>query len=88
MVYKQYKQDLNPNGLDILNIMRTMKGTVQVGTTHLELYISNLKKLYPNIEETELNKIVEEFKTDMAKQVEDNDYEGLNFCESIENIAY
>ena len=76
-----------PNALDILNIMRTMKGAAEAGTTHLELYINNLKKLYPNIEEAELNKIVEEFKADMAKQVEDNDYEGV-FCESSENFAY
>lgn len=36
--------------------------------THLELYINNLKKLYPNMEEEELNKMVEEFEADMEKQ--------------------
>ena len=36
--------------------------------THLELYINNLKKLYPNITEEELNKMVEEFEADMEKQ--------------------
>jgi hypothetical protein len=36
--------------------------------THLELYINNLKKLYPNMEEEELNKMVEEFEKEMKKQ--------------------
>ena len=51
--------------------------------THLELYINNLKKLYPNITEEELNKMVEEFEPDMEKQArlkllrERPDYEGL-----------
>jgi hypothetical protein len=35
---------------------------------HLELYINNLKKLYPNITEDELNKMVEYFVADMKKQ--------------------
>ena len=36
--------------------------------SHLELYINNLKKLYPNITEDELNKMVEYFAADMKKQ--------------------
>jgi len=36
--------------------------------SHLELYINNLKKLYPNITEDELNKMVEYFVADMKKQ--------------------
>jgi hypothetical protein len=36
--------------------------------SHLELYINQIKKLYPNITEDELNKMVEEFVADMKKQ--------------------
>jgi hypothetical protein len=36
--------------------------------THLELYKQQIKKLYPDIEEEEFNKMVEEFEADMVKQ--------------------
>ena len=36
--------------------------------THLELYKQQIKKLYPDIEDEEFNKMVEEFETDMVKQ--------------------
>ena len=35
---------------------------------NIELYINQIKKLYPNIGEEELNKMVEYFKADMEKQ--------------------
>ena len=35
---------------------------------NIELYINQIKKLYPNIVEEELNKMVEYFKADMEKQ--------------------
>ena len=35
---------------------------------NIELYINQIKKLYPNIGEEELNKMVEIFKADMEKQ--------------------
>lgn len=35
---------------------------------NVELYINQIKKLYPNIGEEELNKMVEFFKADMDKQ--------------------
>jgi uncharacterized protein YicC (UPF0701 family) len=73
-----------PNALDILNITRNMEGCAHFDKVsplnnfnRLQSYINNLKKLYPNIAETELNKMIEDFEADMAKQVEDNDYEGL-----------
>jgi hypothetical protein len=61
-----------PNALDILNIKRTMAGAAHFdnvspieGGSHLELYINNLNKLYPNITEEELNNIIEVFKANM-----------------------
>ena len=35
---------------------------------HLELYKQQIKKLYPNIAEEELNKMIEEFEANMEKQ--------------------
>ena len=64
-----------PNALDIMNITNTMAGCSHFdsvspieGFSRLELYINNLKKLYPNITEEELNKMVEEFEADMEAQ--------------------
>ena len=61
--------------LDILNITNTMAGAAYYdnvspleGFSRLELYINNLNKLYPNITEEELNKMVEAFKANMEKQ--------------------
>jgi len=49
-----------------------------------KLYINNLKKLYPNITEKELDEMFNDFKVDMAKQVA---YSRVGGDISIRNLA-
>lgn len=56
---------------------------------NVELYINQIKKLYPNIGEEELNKKVEHYKKDMAKQAgrfRENELDGTYRQSSQERI--
>lgn len=65
-----------PNALDKMNITNTMVGCIYYdrvspveGFNRLDSYINNLKKLYPDITEKELDDMINTFKEDMKKQV-------------------
>lgn len=74
MNYQELSKE--PNALDIMNITHTMAGCSHFdsvsrieGFNRLRSYINNLKTLYPNITEKQLNNIIEEFEADMERQV-------------------